>query len=72
MAKNAPDYPVNAHQAQAMNALFDFAEAMEQGQLSIADLEDVFCIALQSGHQHLQIMLAMAQNALLSQVKSEE
>ena len=47
----------------AMNALFDFSEAMHQGELSINDLAEVMTEAIECGDM-LAIELSMAQIAL--------
>lgn len=52
------------HQMQAMEALFAFSAAMDEGGLSIADLEEVVRMAVAAGHELMLINLAMAKLAL--------
>ncbi len=55
---------LSEQQIRAMETLFDFQEAMEQGNLSINDLADVMVFAIESGHVQMGISLTMAQMAL--------
>ena len=57
-------------QTRAMQALFDFAEAMEEGGLSIGDLRDVMRLAIADGLGTFTIILAMASCAV--QMLAEE
>lgn len=51
-------------QKKAMDALFQFSAAVDEGDLSVRDLADVIKAALQTGHDVLEIQLSMACNAV--------
>lgn len=48
----------------AMQALFDFSEAMNAGQLTIGDLRAVMELSIDDAHDFMGIQLAMAQLAI--------
>lgn len=57
--KNKTDY-----QADAMEAIFSFCEAMDKGKLSIDDLREVMKLAVASGWDRINICLSMATVAI--------
>lgn len=48
------------HQIKAMQGLFDFSDAMEEGELSVNDLKEVMLKAISEGHATLRVQLIMA------------
>ncbi len=52
------------YRIRAMEALFAFSDAMEQGELSIIDLRAIILDAVDDGHDVMRIGLLMACNAL--------
>jgi len=56
--------PRHDAKVEAMEALFAFAAAVNDGGLSIQDLADTMRVAIEGGHDMLKIDLAMASIAL--------
>ena len=55
---------MNQNQLKAMSAVFEFNEAMQDGELSTKDLIEVIAKSVESGHEMLLIQVVMLQEAI--------
>lgn len=55
-----PDERLSTCQIDAIDALLDFAEAVEKGSLSIADLAEAMSEAISEGKDKFAVIMAMA------------
>ncbi len=58
------DVNVRAEVIQAMECIFGLAEAVNDGNVTIGELEDVIRLAVQDGHERIMLALAMVSCAL--------
>lgn len=55
---------LTGHQIDAMSAIFKLCEAINEGKLSIAGLEETAQLAVSDGHDNIVICLSMASLAV--------